>query len=137
MNCILSRHVSVDTVFQNLWFLSGFLDRWLMLTWELLHQVLVVKWKIPFRQFYVFHHDLVNLYGNKSQIRPPVLSRKLLRILTGTTRWVSLVRIRKCLLFRNSRIHPRCLWSLLYHCLTFFFSFGHCIVCPSVYRLSL
>ena len=49
---------------QSLWFLSGFLDRGLVLTRKLLNQgFLLVKLKSSLRKFNGRHHDLVDRYG--------------------------------------------------------------------------
>ena len=108
--------------------------------------LLVTKWKIPFRQVYVCHRDLDNLNGIDSQLHPHVLSQKLLRTQHKKQR-VPRVRPRKCLLCQNTRVHTlNCGFilrklqfsaqSFLYYCLSFFlFSFVHCIVCSSIYRL--
>ena len=56
-------YLSLDTIFQSLWFLSGF--SWgLLLTRMLLNQgFLLVKLKSSLRQFYCRRHDLVDRYG--------------------------------------------------------------------------
>ena len=65
--CVWGIYLSVDTIFQSLWFLSSyqdFLDRGLLLTRKLLNQgFLLVKLKSSLRKFYGRHHDLVVRYG--------------------------------------------------------------------------
>ena len=58
-------YLSDDTIFQSLWFLSGFvLDRGLLLTRKLLNQgFLLVKLKSSLRKYYGRHHDLVDRCG--------------------------------------------------------------------------
>ena len=83
----------------------AFLYRVLLLIMEPPNQgLLVTKWKIPFRQFYVCHRDLDNLNGIDSQFHPHVLSQKLLRTQHKKQR-VPRVRPRKCLLCQNTRVH--------------------------------
>ena len=51
---------SIYPIFQNLWFLSGFLDRGFLLTRKLQNQrFLLVKLMSSLRKFYGCHHDLI------------------------------------------------------------------------------
>ena len=62
-SCIWSIYLSDDTIFQSLWFLSGFLDRVLLLTRKLLNQEFLLKLKSSFRMVFGPHHDSDNCYG--------------------------------------------------------------------------
>ena len=57
--------LSVDPIFQSLWFIyRDFLDIAVLLTWKLLNQgFLVVELKSSFRKFYDGHHDMVKRNG--------------------------------------------------------------------------
>jgi len=60
----VSLYLSVDMIFQSLWFLSCYLDRRLILTRMLLNQgFLVVKLKYSFQKLYGCHNHPINQYG--------------------------------------------------------------------------
>ena len=59
-SCIWSIYLSVDPIFQSLWFL---LEIYLLTRKPLNQGFLLVKLKSSLRSFYGRHHDLVNRYG--------------------------------------------------------------------------
>jgi hypothetical protein len=61
---IWSLYLSVNTILHNLWFISEFPDRGLLLTRKLLKQwFILVKLKSSLREGYGRNHDLVDRYG--------------------------------------------------------------------------
>ena len=116
---------------------------------------LLVKLKSSLRKFYGRHHDLVDRYGiyvplviNTSRSIP--YSWLIVGLVTRLTRRVSLVE--KELLTLPELLNSAPVFSMVSatrslvlgvcfvdYCLSFctFFSFGHCVVCPSIYELRL
>ena len=96
--CIWGIYISVDMIFQSLWFLSWFpfLDRGLLLTKKILNPRFLV---VMLKSFYYCHHGLVNRYGRYvSQMSTAMLCFRhfLFRdfiswFVTRVTRWVQLV----------------------------------------------
>ena len=137
---------------------QDFLDRGLLLTRKLLNQgFLLVKLKSSLRKFYGRHHDLVNRYGisvtNDHGYASPSVNTSLSfphsRLITGfVTRLIRRVTlVEQDLLTLPEHLSSPPVFSgvhvarslVLYvcfvdRCLSFCtFSFGHCVVCSSIY----
>ena len=135
---------------------QDFLDRGLLLTRKLGFHL--VKLKSSLRKFYGRHHDLVDGYGisvvtNDHGYVPLVVntsrsfphSRLITGFVTRLTRWVPLVEQELLTLPEHPSSPPffsgvRVTQSLVLYvcfvdrCLSFCaFSFGHCVVCSSIY----
>ena len=88
-----------------------FLDRGMLLTRKLLNQGFILVTLSSLRKFYGRHHEMVNRYGI---------------CVTNDHGYVPLV-VSTFQSFRHSVVFYRSLFVLSP------FSFGHCIICPSIY----
>ena len=135
-----------------------FLDRGLLLTRKILNQgFLLVKLKSSLRKFYGRHHDLVDRFGisvtNDHGYVPLVVntsrsfpySRLITGFVTRLTRRVPLVKqelptlpdhLSSSPVFSGVRVTRSLVLYICFpdRCLSFCaFSFGHCVVCSSIY----
>jgi len=122
---IVSLYLSVDMIFQSLWFLSCYLDRRLILTRMLLNQgFLVVKLKYSFQKLYGCHNHPINQYGVSNDHEYVTFVVIIIRCFLSSFNTYHLV---SCVMFCRY-VSPFC----FDHCIICHSSsFDHCIICHS------